>query len=96
MDKTQEDALIDQVAWPPLSAAPFIERAPRDNGVENAVARFHARYSSYSSFRHIGSNAISRADTKLLWIEGPPERYEGCRYFGQNPTEMVAWYDAHM
>ena len=117
------------IALQPLSAAPFIERALIDNGVENAVERFNERYSYYSSFRHTDSNAIARAhavkvptmlvqvkddmttkpsdaegiverlpnpDKKLLWIEGTPVRYEGYRYFSQNPAEMVAWYDAHL
>lgn len=117
------------IALQPLSAAPFIERALIDNGVENAVERFNARYSYYSSFRHTDSNAIARAekvtcptmvvqvkddmttkpsdaqgihdklpnpDKKLLWIENTPVRYDGYRYFSQNPAEMVAWYDAHM
>ena len=117
------------IALQPLSAAPFIERALSDNGVENAVERFNARYSYYSSFRHTDSNAIARAhavpcptmlvqvkddvttkpsdaegiferlpnpDKKLLWIEETSVRYEGYRYFSQNPTEMVGWYDANM
>lgn len=117
------------IALQPLSAAPFIERALTDNGIENAVERFNARYSYYSSFRHTDSNAIARADKvhcptmvvqvkddmttkpsdaagihaklpnpdkRLLWIEGTPVRYEGYRYFSQNPGEMIAWYDAHM
>ncbi|MEM9631497.1 MAG: alpha/beta fold hydrolase [Pseudomonadota bacterium] len=49
------------IALQPLSAAPFIERALTDNGVENAVERFDERYSYYSSFRHSDSNAIARA-----------------------------------
>lgn len=49
------------IALQPLSAAPFIERALIDNGVENAVEKFNERYSYYSSFRHTDSNAIARA-----------------------------------
>lgn len=30
---------------------------------------------------------------KLLWIEGTPVRYEGYRYFSQQPAEMIEWYD---
>ena len=117
------------IALQPLSAAPFIERALSDRGVENAVEKFDARYSYYSGFRHSDSNAIARAHAvkvptmlvqvkddmttkpsdaqgiydilpnpqkKLLWIEGTPVRYEGYRYFSQNPAEMVDWYDQHM
>ena len=50
------------IALQPLSAAPFIERALIDNGVENAVEKFNERYAYYSSFRHTDSNAIARAD----------------------------------
>lgn len=117
------------IALQPLSAAPFIERALSDNGVENAVERFNDRYSYYSGLRHTDSNAIAHADKvtcptmvvqvkddlttkpsdaegihaklpnpdkRLLWIEGTPVRYEGYRYFSQNPGEMIAWFDVHM
>ena len=131
MEKHPEefDDIICMIALQPLSAAPFIERALIDQGVENAYECFNERYSYYCSFRHTDSNAIARAqavtlptmlvqvkddmttkptdaqgiyeklpnsDKKLLWIEGTPVRYEGYRYFSQNPEEMVAWYDAHM
>ena len=49
------------IALQPLSAAPFIERALIENGVENAVEKFNERYSYYSSFRDTDSNAIARA-----------------------------------
>lgn len=41
-------------------------------------------------------DAIPVKDKKLFWIEGTPVRYEGYRYFSQNPEQMLAWYDAHM
>ena len=50
------------IALQPLSAAPFIERALIDQGVENAVEKFNERYAYYCSFRHTDSNAIPRAD----------------------------------
>ena len=49
------------IALQPLSAAPFIERALIEQGVENAYERFNERYSYYSGFRHTDSNAIARA-----------------------------------
>lgn len=131
MEKYPEEFehIVCMIALQPLSAAPFIERALIDQGVENAYERFNERYSYYCSFRHTDSNAIARADKvtvptmvvqvkddmttkpsdaqgihdklpnpdkKLLWIEGTPVRYEGYRYFSQNPAEMLAWYNAHL
>ncbi len=63
MEKHPEEFadIVCMIALQPLSAAPFIERALIDNGVENAVERFNERYSYYSSFRHTDSNAIARA-----------------------------------
>ncbi|WP_421858637.1 alpha/beta hydrolase family protein [Oricola sp.] len=63
MEKHPEEFehIFCMIALQPLSAAPFIERALIDNGVENAVERFNERYSYYSSFRHTDSNAIARA-----------------------------------
>ena len=117
------------IALQPLSAAPFIERALTDNGVEYAVEKFDERYSYYSSFRHGDSNAIARAhavkcptllvqvkddpttkpsdaegiyerlphpDKDLLWITDTAVRYEGYRYFSQNPDPMIAWYNTHL
>ena len=34
-------------------------------------------------------------DKKLHWIEGTDKRLEGYNYFGQQPQEMIAWFDAH-
>jgi pimeloyl-ACP methyl ester carboxylesterase len=40
-------------------------------------------------------NDIDNKDKKLLWIEGTDERLDGYNYFGDNPEEMIAWFDSH-
>ncbi|WP_421724321.1 alpha/beta hydrolase family protein [Bauldia sp.] len=64
MEKHPEefDHIRCMIALQPLSAAPFIERALIDAGIENAVERFDEAYTRYSSFRHADSNAVARAD----------------------------------
>ena len=38
---------------------------------------------------------ISNEDKKLLWIEDTDERLAGYNYFGENPEEMIQWFDNH-
>lgn len=37
------------------------------------------------------------SDKKLIWIEkGDTRRFVGYNYFGENPAEMIAWFDKYM
>lgn len=40
---------------------------------------------------------IPTEDKKLIWIEqGDTRRFIGYNYFGENPAEMIAWFDTYM
>ena len=39
---------------------------------------------------------LGTEDKKLFWIEGTDKRLEGYNYFGQNPKEMIEWFDQHV
>jgi esterase/lipase len=45
--------------------------------------------------QHIYDN-LAVADKKLLWIEGTTRRFDGYNYFGEQPAEMLAWFNARM
>ena len=90
------------IALQPLSAAPFIERALSDQGVENAVARFNERYSYYCSFRHTDSNAIARADkvtvpTMVVQVKDDrttkPSDAQGIHDLLPNPDKKLLWIE---
>lgn len=90
------------VALQPLSAAPFIERALSDQGVENAVERFNDRYSYYTGFRHTDSNAIARAHavkvpTMLVQVKDDmttkPSDAEGILERLSNSKKKLLWIE---
>ena len=90
------------IALQPLSAAPFIERALSDQGVENAVERFNERYSYYCSFRHTDSNAIARADkvtvpTMVVQVKDDmttkPSDAQGIHDLLPNPDKKLLWIE---
>lgn len=35
-------------------------------------------------------------DKKLFWIQGTTVRFDGYNYFGENPQQMLEWFDKHM
>ncbi|MES0810135.1 alpha/beta hydrolase [Roseibium sp. SCPC15] len=41
-------------------------------------------------------NLLTIEDKKLFWIDGTTTRFDGYNYFGENPEQMVAFFDAHM
>lgn len=40
--------------------------------------------------------AHTPTETKMLWIEGPLNRFDGYNHFGQHPEEMLNWLQRHM
>lgn len=90
------------IALQPLSAAPFIERALVDNGVQNAVEKFNERYTYYSGFRHTDSNAIARAHaikipTMLVQVKDDsttkPSDAQGIYDKLPNPKKKLLWIE---
>ena len=41
-------------------------------------------------------SGLKEKDKKLLWIEGTDKRFDGYNYFGDNPKEMVEFFDLYM
>lgn len=35
-------------------------------------------------------------DKKLFWIEGTNKRFDGYNYFGDNPAQMIEFFDSHI
>lgn len=35
-------------------------------------------------------------DKKLFWVEGTTKRFDGYNYFGENPEQMIEWFDTYM
>ena len=39
---------------------------------------------------------IPGSEKKLFWVEGTTKRFDGYNYFGENPEQMVDWFDKYM
>lgn len=39
---------------------------------------------------------LKTTEKKLVWIEGTTRRFDGYNYFGENPDELIAFFDHYM
>ncbi|MCL6275107.1 prolyl oligopeptidase family serine peptidase [Muricauda sp. 2012CJ35-5] len=41
-------------------------------------------------------DSLGAANKKLYWVEGTTKRFDGYNYFGENPEQMIAWFDTYV
>lgn len=92
--KAADQALHESTGWhlDELSPAEYA----KDVTLPTFIVQVHHDSMVYPEDVQTIYDNIAATDKKLFWIEGTTNRFDGYRYFTDNPELLLEWFDTHI